>query len=170
MPKRERLEQIDKRIKQLKRDASRIAARLIEQDDNSLIAEAMREQSQVLEIEYTRLSQETTEINTALEMAVMNEQDIGRLIEFMRGALEGLQTATLDDKRIILEILGTKVTLKEDMAIVTYRISASPVDMLTLSNENTQTLPNNQQFVSLIEYINLIEAGAHRSKNEKKQQ
>jgi site-specific DNA recombinase len=118
-PKQKELEHVIALLKDTEREADEIArtARMVK----GIVGEKLQQQGDEVNKRYQALRTRKTNLEEALTLE-LTERNIDSLLQFRENVALGLDNPTFDDKRRWLEILQTKVTVTNGIAVITCRL------------------------------------------------
>jgi len=120
-PKQKELDHIQALLKDTEKEADAIARAIPKA--KGIIAAKLEHQADEVNRRYQALTRRKAELQEALS-AELTDRNIDNLLEFREAVAVGLENPAFEDKRRWLEILQTKVTVTNGIAVVTCRLSA----------------------------------------------
>jgi site-specific DNA recombinase len=122
-PKQKELDHVQALLKGTENEAEQIAREL--HKTKGIIREKLEQQGEEVNRRYQALTRREAELQEALTFE-LTERNIDNLLEFREAVSVGLENPTFEDKRRWLEILQTKVTVTNGIAVVTCRLGGKP--------------------------------------------
>lgn len=120
------LELVTKLLSDRTIEISNIASQLAKVSPNSTFGQALLAQAETLEREHSGLAERKQELEHHISSDNLTEADFSYAMNFRKQILDGLQDATFDDKRNILQTLKVKVWLNGYTMTVNCIIPTSP--------------------------------------------
>ena len=124
-PKQRELEHVTGLLNDTEREADEIA--LVSRKVKGIVSEKLEKQSDEVNRRYQALQARKIELQEALEVE-LTENTIGYLLQFRETVAMGLENPTNEDRRRWLEILQTKVTVTNGIAVITCRLGGKPLE------------------------------------------
>lgn len=121
-PKQKELDHVQALLKDTEKEADEIARAT--RKAKGIVAEKLEQQGEEVNKRYQALTKHKAKLQKALAFE-LTERNIHNLLEFREAVAVGLENPTFDDKRHWLEILQTKVTVTNGIAVVTCRLDGN---------------------------------------------
>jgi site-specific DNA recombinase len=118
-PKQKELDHIQALLKDTEKEADEIVREIPK--TKGIIHDKLEQQGEEVNKRYQALTKRKAELQEALAVE-LTDRNIDNLLEFRDAVTVGLQNPTFEDKRRWLEILQTRVTVTNRIAIITCRL------------------------------------------------
>ena len=136
-PKQKELQHVEALLKETEKEAEQIARTIPKA--KGVIAAKLEQQGEEVNRRYQALTKRKVELQEALAIE-LTERNIDNLLEFREAVAVGLDNPTFEDKRRWLEILQTKVTVTNGIAVVTCRLGGKPLEYRLFELETSISL------------------------------
>ena len=136
-PKQKELEHVIELLKETEKEADEIARAT--RKVKGLVGERLQQQADEVDRRYQALTRRKGEIQESLAVE-LTENTIGNLLQFREAVALGLENPTFEDRRRWLEILQTRVTITNGMAVITCRLGGKPLEYNLFEKETSVSL------------------------------
>src|SRR5687768_2276060 len=136
-PKQKELEPVIALLKETEKEADEIARAT--RKVKGLVGERLQQQADEVDRRYQALTRRTGEIEESLAVE-LTENTIGNLLQFREAVALGLENPTFEDRRRWLEILQTRVTITNGMAVIICRLGGKPLEYNLFEKETSISL------------------------------
>jgi len=123
-PKQRELDNVIALLKETEREADEIARAT--RRVKGLVGERLQQQANEVDERYQALTRRMSDLQESLTTE-LTEDAISNLLKFRKAVALGLENPTFEDQRRWLEILQARVTVTNEIAVITCRLSGEPL-------------------------------------------
>jgi site-specific DNA recombinase len=136
-PKRKELDHVLALLKNTEKEADEIAnaAKKVK----GIVGERLQQQADEVNRSYEALTKRKNDLQEALAVE-LTETTIGNLLRYREAVALGLENPTFEDRRRWLEILQTRVTVTNGLAVVTCRLGGKPLEYNLFEKETSRSV------------------------------
>ena len=118
-PKQKELEHVIALLKTTEKEADEVARAATRV--KGIVGERLQKQAEEIDKRFQALTERKAKLLEALNLE-LTDRNIDSMLEFREGVAIGLDNPTFEDKRRWLEILQTRVTVTDGIAVITRRL------------------------------------------------
>lgn len=107
-------------------------ARALANSPGAVVERALEQQAREVDARYNALTQRRDELKAVLESRRLSDEAVDAALDFRERIVAGLEEATFEDKREVLDRLGVEVTIKGGQAQISCRIPTQPSQQLSI--------------------------------------
>ena len=137
IPKKNQLELVNSLIAKCESDAKHLVEMKATAGTGGIMERTISEQMAAIDQQYKALLKEKSNTEQTSNDDAITDDQIASALKFRKNVIKGLNEATFEDKRWMLEILRVKVTICDDSAKIQCCIPTAPFEVDAWSSRNS---------------------------------
>jgi site-specific DNA recombinase len=126
-PRQDRLAELESMMLECEAEAEEITSALKKVRSDGLLEKTLKNRSDMVEDTYASYTQERNKLIAELSAQTLSDEDIETALQFRKDAASGLQVATYEAKRHILEILQTELKAEGETIRLKFKIELEKI-------------------------------------------